>query len=375
MLRFYSLLLLIFCSLSTYAQGLPGYVITLKGDTLRGDLAEKGNLRIYLYSPSGNQPQIFQADQVLGYGLQGRHPIPSRKVKMASGNVATRFVLLQQAGPASLYSFANDFGMLLLPAATDTLYELNATNWHVVINKHLRACPTLEHTSSKMLELPFTEANVQKVLTQYNQCIEPNWKPRQLSNKSAWKQAVGVSTTAFPLEEEGFYGQKSSGWGGQFGVEWMAFRASGLQTKVKLDYTALFESTTPYQVRSNGGTSLDIEERVRARLQFLSATLLIGKQMGPSRRPNFIVGGGTGIDFISLGKVETEQRALGSTASFKIVSTSNNPGELRFHLDAYAGVSIPLSPRQEVRLNAVYRYYMPDFGLPGIQLGYYWILQ
>ncbi|WP_157547517.1 hypothetical protein [Hymenobacter sp. DG25A] len=377
MIRFYGFILTLFCSLSAYGQGLPGYIITMQGDTIRGDVAEKSGQRLYLYTSSENQPKILEADQVLGYGLEGNVPIFSRRVRMGSGSIVSCFVLPQQIGPASLYSFANDFGMLLLPAATDTLYELTATNWHVVLNKYLRACPTLQHTSSEILALSFSEANMQKVLTQYNQCIEPDWKPQYQSNKSAWKQAIGVSTNALrvPLGEEGFYGQKPSGWGGQFGVEWLAFRASGLQTIVKLDYSALFESTPPYQVISNGGTSIDIEERLRARLQFLSATLLIGKQIWPARRPNLIVGGGTGIDLISLGEVETEQRALGSTASFKVVSTSNNPGELRFHLDAYAGVSIPLSPRREVRLNAVYRHYIPDFGLPGIQLAYYWTLQ
>jgi hypothetical protein len=188
---------------------------------------------------------------------------------------------------------------------------------------------------------------------------------------------MGVSTTAFRVSpgEEGFYGQKSSGWGGQFGVEWMALRANGLQTIVKLDYSALFESTTPYLFSSNGGTSIEVEQQVRARMQVLSATLLVGKQMGPARRPNFIAGGGSGIDLFSFGKAETQQRAPGSTAPFKTVSTSPNPGEIRFHLDAYAGISIPLAPKREVRLNAVYRYYCPDFGLPGIQLAYYWTLQ
>ncbi|MCB2377416.1 hypothetical protein LGH70_07480 [Hymenobacter sp. BT635] len=373
MVRFYWLLCLLFVGKIGWAQGLPGYVLTTVGDTLRGDVVEKSGQRVHFY-PAGDEPvQHYRPSQLRGYGLRNHAPILSKVVQLATGADSARFVLLQTAGPASLYSFANDQG-LLLGMGTDTLYELTAVNWHVVLNRHLRACASLRHTAPELMALPFSEADIRRVLVRYNTCVEPQWQSRPHVNYSGWRKAVGVHLGMLRTGERSLFDQESYIQTRQAGLEWGGIRASGLQSGIQLGYVNITGRTRAVQVQ--GPNKMLLEERQIYRSHTISPALTVGKRFGRMRRPNFYLGGGLGLALNIHDTRETQQRAAGSNTDFQRVSTTGNAGVGELYATVSTGVLLTLPSDREVRLNAMYqRFLISDITLLGVQLAYYWLLK
>ena len=247
MTRFYLLVSALLSSAPVTAQSLSGYVVTTDGDTLRGNVREKsdGSLRL----SGAGQTRIYTAAQLRGYGL-GHGPVTrSRPVQLADGSADFLFVVPLVEGPISLYTRANDRG-LLLRHRSDTLLELTASNWHLAFNRYLHDCPALDPAGREQLTLPFSTDNLKKLVTRYNQCVQPDWKPRKLPRASVWQRyhgayggvvAVRHTPGETPLPEPGY-----AGTGYQAGLEWSWRRASGLQTSTQLDYTHIVASSTVY---------------------------------------------------------------------------------------------------------------------------------
>ncbi|TGE23800.1 hypothetical protein E5K00_00875 [Hymenobacter aquaticus] len=373
MIRLYFFLFLLISTAAARAQGLPGFVITTSGDTLPGDVVEKSGQRLLFYPASRQAAQVYRPDQLRGYGLRGHAPILSKVVQLATGADSARFVLLQTPGPASLYSFSNDQGLLLGTAASDTLYELTASNWHVVLNRYLRACPSLRHTDPALMALPFSEADIRRVLVQYNTCVEPQWQPRPRTNYSGWRKGVGVHLAVLRTAQ-GFFDSQVYAQSREVGLEWTGIRASGLQSGIQLDYIQLNGYSPVIEVAGPRQTVL--EERLISRSHVLAPVLTVGKRFGKVRRPNFYLGGGLGFAFLLDGTREIQQRAAGSTTEFQRVSLTRESFGGAVFATVSTGVLLPLSSSQEVRLNATYqRILVGSVNSFGAQLAYYWLLK
>ena len=225
------------------AQGLPGYVLTLSGDTLRGTLTEARQRRqVHLLGTDG-QLRKFDPAQIHGYGLRDHPPIKSAIVRQASGGTAHYFVIPRLLGPASLYAFDNEKGLLLQPAA-DTLYELSAYNWHLLLNRYLSGCPTLSMSDDEVLNTPFEEWRIIQLLTRYNRCQTPRWQPTPGIRNSVFRRGLGLEASLGNLQNDRFYSnQPSHGTSQQLVLALSFLRASGLQSDLGLGYTRLVYQT------------------------------------------------------------------------------------------------------------------------------------
>lgn len=361
MIRFYLLAGLLLASLVSFGQGLAGYVLTPSGDTLRGFVREKGNGRVLFYPAASAAPRSFRATQLRGYGLTGNSPVYSRVVRLSTGADSVRFVLARLVGAATLYSYDDEHGLLLGTAATDTLHELSAQNWHLLLNRWLTGCASLNHTSEQMLQLPYSAQTVEQVIYQYNRCVQPQAATPARPRKQAWRQGIAGRLAGYT---------SFARWAPSAGLEWTALRASGLQLGLHLDYTYLSEYSAVSVVNN---ARPPVERRTFYQLSLASPTVSLGRRFGRPQRISLYTGAGLGFDFIAHSNVQNEERPLGSSAPFQIIS-SGRFGVGTGHLDACLGTILPLSDRQELRVSAVYRQYLslPLSGLAGLQLAYYW---
>jgi hypothetical protein len=249
MLRLYFTTLLTLFGIAALGQGLPGYIVTLKGDTLRGIVRESGQQSgVSLFVP--HQPERrFTAAEVRGYGLLHRSLVQSYPVKRAIGQLAYAFALPEQEGTVSLFSFADEFGLLLRPTKNDTLYELTASNWHLMLHRNLGQCQAIDFTSAGFLSKPYTESRVQQYVAQYNKCVEPSWRPTA-NHSSVWWPGITAYTSRFNArrdsEPASNQPQQPTGSGWQAGLDWTTLRASGLQTSLGISYAYLRLPTSDY---------------------------------------------------------------------------------------------------------------------------------
>lgn len=371
--RLYFLLFFLVTSITAQAQGLPGYVLTLTGDTLRGTVVEQQNVqRIALYTAGSKVPQQFRPSQVSGYGLRNQPAIRPRVVHLASGADSVYFVVPLQVGTASVYSYSDETGLLLLPPGTDTLQELMATNWHILVNRYLRGCPTLDPSNNRILQLSFTERNVRQVLMEYNQCLDPQWKPgvnNTSPTRSVWRSGLGVRVT--PLYS--FYREKgdiqsANGQGYQIGLEWVNVRANGLQTTLSGSYFYLSEKTPIY--RDDFPESAYVQYLNRYKL--LDIAITVGKRFGRPSRPSFLLGMGVGGTYNLNSEFETKQH-LTNPASLQTTGVYQESGGVRMHVGVNAGTIVPLGTHHEVRVAAAYQHYIfARMHTVGLQLAYTW---
>lgn len=369
MKHLYLLLFFVFTSLVTTAQGLPGYVITLSGDTLRGTVAEKKGQRLILYSAGSQSAQQFSPAQVRGYGLRGKASIDSRVVRTAAGRDFSCFVLPQHLGTASLYSYASEDGFLLLPPGRDTLQELSATNWHLLFNRYLRGCPTLDPSSPSVLTLSFTEAHLVRTLAQYNRCLDPQWRAVAPAGRPAWVSGMGLHAMAsYLVSNNGTALKRSSSQ--QFSLEYVGVRASGLQVGARAGFTRFDQTTrtgiTPFSPPQT-------EEQYRYKVNLLTSAISMGHRLGRAERPNLYLGMGVGFSYLVSGTTETRRRPVGGS-TLTLVGNEEDyvEGIGVIHYEATAGVVLPLRPSQELRVAAVYQYYvLAELSSIGAQLSYY----
>lgn len=357
MVRFYSILICLLSYLTSSGQGLPGSVITLQGDTLRGMVVEKsGQQRVQLYTEPRSQPRTFSPDQLRGYSVRRGFLIRSAVVRQATDSVAACFVVARQLGRASVYAYADETGLLLQPSETDTLYELTKFNWHLLLNRHLSGCPSLDFSNGRILDITFTDPHVLQLVARYNVCLEPTWQAGTLPRQSIWTKGIGVRAGyAHVFRKATEDNQAVSGSGRYVGAEWVGLRASGLQASISGTYTDL-TAHTPYYSLWLGRAMLQ-QEKVRT--QMLSVGGSIGKRIGQPRRPGLFVGFGMSFDYQLQQLSETWEQQAGSGDPIR-TGTFRTSGNLSMHLDALAGVVAPVGPRQDIRLLAVYQHYIVD---------------
>ncbi|MBG8551973.1 hypothetical protein [Hymenobacter guriensis] len=352
------------------AQGLPGYVVTLAGDTLRGTVAEKRAEQLEFYADAAGPAQVFQASQLRGYGLQGQPLIASRLVKHADHSTTVHFVLPSSIGPASLYTLVEKAQLLLQPTASaDTLYELTATNWHLLFNRHLTQCPAVSQSSQRVLDMPFSDTNVKQLIYQYNLCVQPAWKPTSTAKPANWQRGYTLKLAGFYVYEKGLgpYGEKFRGASGTLAMEWTAVRASGFLVGFQVEYGLVQVRSTPYKL----APSSEIEFREQEQTNMLSGTLALGHRFGRSDKAGFYLMGGLGPTALLHDRTETQERVTGAK-DFQ-TSYSNSSNAFTWHFEARAGAYIPLPNGKQLQLGLVGRRFNGgDIRFIGIQTGYCW---
>lgn len=367
MIRFYALALLLLGSFTSLAQGVPGYVITSKGDSLVGIVAEKGSDAVLFYPKGGGPAQTMRAAQVKGYGLAGQILIRSQRVQLASGVDSARFVLPLQLGKASLYSFADESGLLLLPPNANTLYELTATNWRVLFNQYLHDCPTLDYSSWDIANTSFTEPHIRRMVSRYGQCVDPNWKSSApVTRGGQWRQGVGVRASIFRIRATD---QVSPGNIYSGGVEWTAVRASGMQVSLVGAYSHFPQQTSFFSSFNANGIATDAQYITRQ--STLSTALSFGHRAGRPQHLNLVLGGGIGLHYQLQASTQYRERLAGTNNPYQTTGTQYYSGELAPYLEVNAGVLRPLGNRHEVRFLATYQFYaLGEVGLWGAQVAY-----
>lgn len=383
MIRLYAIILLLLIRFApAKSQGLPGYIITLQGDSVTGSIREKKHQVLLLYPSAGGARQYFRASQVQGYGLLDRSAIRSRVVRLAAGADSTFFVLPIELGPVSLFSYVSETGLLLRPSASDTLQELTSANWQLLFNRYLRGCATLNPASNEVLDMRFTTDNVRLLLSRYNYCSSTTRKANRPSMASPWRYGLGLQAGAvsITLRSKDILTNKKSveatGWAKQAGIEWTAIRASGLQVGLGVGYKQLAFHDASYQLEQNIPTPL--EQQDYSQSEVLTIAISLGKRWGGHpARPSFYGGASLGSNFLLGEQGYSEQRLAGTTAPFQRVKgseySSSGDGAVLAHLDVQAGVLFPLGKRQEIRLTTAYQYYVFSrlHGV-GAQLSYFW---
>ncbi|UOQ77841.1 hypothetical protein MUN84_04065 [Hymenobacter sp. 5516J-16] len=363
---------LFFVTASAHGQGLPGYVLTLTGDTLLGTVVEQQNeQQIALYTSRSRVPQLFQARQVRGYGLRNQPAILPRVVHLASGVDSVYFVLPLQVGSASVYSYSDETGLLLLSPGADTLQELTATNWHVLVNRYLRGCATFDPSSNRILQLSFTERNVRQVLMEFNQCMNPQWRPGTSTNprSSVWRSGLGLRMMPLYSRYRGKGdGQSANGQGYQLGLEWVNVRANGLQTTLSGSYFYLSDKTSVYRYAfPEAAYRQDIN-----RYKLLDINVTAGKRFGRPSRPALLLGIGTGGTYNLNSETEVKQH-LTNPASLQTSDVHQESGGAKIHVGFTTGTIVPIGTHHEMRMAATYQHYiLSGLHIIGLQLGYTW---
>jgi hypothetical protein len=332
MARIFILALFIFCSLRAASQGLPGYVLTLQGDTLRGIVRESAQQRrISLFVPL--QPtQKFTAADIHGYGLLHNAPVLSYPVQRISGRREQQFALPKQMGAVKLYSFADELGLLLQPAGTDTLYELADTNLQLLLHRHLGQCSALNFTDPSFQRKLYTETRVRQIVAQYNRCVNPHQVVAPIK-RTFWRHGLMAHTALLRLRQDAdtrFNETSLTSSALQVGLAWTSLRASGFQSALVVSYLRLFAADPKVGYLERGG--------------LLNGGLQLQQRIGKPFGLNGFVGGG-----ISLG-----------------LSGGTYAGPC---YQAQAGLLLPVGHRHEIQLAGVYQRYTDVNGL-GAQLAY-----
>jgi hypothetical protein len=223
-----------------------------------------------------------------------------------------------------------------------------------------------------MLEQFFSQESVVRVLTEYNQCIDPNWRNRQPAVPSAWQQ--GFTVRAGASQGHILLHKGRSNVMPNFGFEWTGLRANGLCSSLQLDYAFATEYSNTHTSRGSFGQYID--EREQAQFGLIALSYNIGKQWSRSNRVGLLVSGGSGLTVLAHSLTEIQQRPANSNGTFTTVRAYNQRGALP-HVNFQAGALLPLSTNQELHLTAVYRTLLSIgftrmIGYAGLQIGYHW---
>ena len=313
--------------------------------------------QIRLLSPD-QQLQVFGPELVRGYGLRGQPIIASTLVRRVDGSLGHHFVLAQLSGPASLYSFMNETGLLLRPPgpAADTLYELSSHNWRLLFNRHLTDCPTIRMSDARVLNLPFEERYIRLLLTRYNYCLAPDWKPASSARTNAYRKGLELETDFGYIHfKHPTYDQPESGTSQRLLLALTFLRASGLQSGIGLGYTRMAYRSGLY---TNDHSSQGIvTEQFHGQTRLLTGLIRVGKRMGKIDRPNLLLGLELGFNYNLRSTGQTYQPPPAGGRLVKVEQSTDTGGVLP-HAVASAGIVFPLASQREVRVSAAYQHFL-----------------
>jgi len=173
----------------------PGYVVQLSGDTLRGQVQQRGAIRAAaacFFRPAATaEPVEYRPAELRAYGFAGGDQYEARVTERLhrKANVALRTLFLNVLvqGKARLYSFRDkdDVNHFYLATSPDSVTELKqvraavpSTNqdqivyetqypFRTVLAEAFSDCPAVQHLLPTLL---LSEGDLRRVVTRYNAC-------------------------------------------------------------------------------------------------------------------------------------------------------------------------------------------------------------
>ncbi len=174
----------------------PGYVVRLSGDTLRGQVQQRGTIRAATactFRPSATaEPTEYRPAELRAYGFTGGDFYEARVVERLQRKrevvLRTLFLSVLVRGKAQLYSFRDkdDLNHFYLATSPDSVAELQqvraavpSTNqdqivyedqypFRAVLAEAFRDCPAVQHL---LPGLVLSEGDLRRVVARYNACV------------------------------------------------------------------------------------------------------------------------------------------------------------------------------------------------------------
>ncbi len=240
--RFLSFCTFLFLVLFGYSQQnyLPGIIVKLKGDTLRGFInyqnSEKNPLNIYFRSDMNHEPDIFSPQEVQSFmvaneiyisatvsineGFYGTQELGnSPEIVLQTGTV---FLQVLVKGNKSLYYLKDSKGREQFYVELDSRYELliyhkylkNLTNSGDIagantitedkryigqLSYYLSDCPKIQ---SSLRNLKLSKQNMVKLFRQYYECMNANaeYEKKSDETKADFGAIGGLSSNKFEIQ-------------------------------------------------------------------------------------------------------------------------------------------------------------------------------
>jgi hypothetical protein len=174
----------------------PGYVVRLGGDTLRGQVQQRGAIRAAatctFRSSATAEPTEYRPAELRAYGFAEGDHYEARVMERLRGKrevvLRTLFLSVLAQGKAQLYSMRDkdDVTHFYLATSPDSVQELRqvrtavpSTNqdqilyetqypFRAVLAEALRDCPAVQHL---LPGLVLSEGDLRRVVTRYNACV------------------------------------------------------------------------------------------------------------------------------------------------------------------------------------------------------------
>ncbi|UOQ71688.1 hypothetical protein [Hymenobacter cellulosilyticus] len=369
MKHFYTTALLLGLAVATQAQGLPGYVLTLSGDSLRGTLIETDHRQIALYRPTDSLPTTFRAAQVRGYRVGQRPALLSRVVRLASGADSVRFTFPLRTGTVGLYSSSGN-DLLLRPAAQDTLFELTPQNWHLLFHRYLSRCAGLQQTSDQELSKPFYQAEIQRQIEVYNQCASSSQPERAVKGPAyGWLTYYGLvggpTLTVLHFSSRSMQPDRSiPDVGYMLGVEAVKVSPGGTQVSGQLSLSQSVSHTGPYITYPQPVLTT---EAIDYRFRRLTPILTVGRRFlqTHSVSPFVALGIATSVLFDQESLVTTQVASKAAVTEKFVGESTIDP-----FVDVTAGIWVKSFSTTAWRLSAQYhwRYVHSTIAVPYISI-------
>ncbi len=201
MKRTLPLLLVIFSFLSgAFAQNYntqPAYLLTSTSDTLRGLIRDRGNLReqIFFKTDKTTDFKTYTPDDIRAFYIEGGHyyevkEIASKKIflkVLASGVLK----LYQGAEEAVFYLQKGEKSLQKLEKRDSIIGEVYKTDrrYQNILNALTADCPQSRRTVERA---DFSDRGLQRVVDEYNRCIEPDKATVTFREATKWRFQKGV---------------------------------------------------------------------------------------------------------------------------------------------------------------------------------------
>jgi len=346
------------------------YVVTAKGDTLRGQiqLTGKREQTVTLYRPQQN-PISFTAADAISYG-DTSGPIGVSKLVGAHGRAPT-FVTPLVLGYVSLYSGTNMDGarrFYLQPTDSTYIVEVLPASPLLTLLRLLPGCPSLKLEYTETLRsYPYTPTGMSRLITDYNACRRPqqasfsNRHPYGLHTTFSFK--AGVNTSRFTTSAyESFTGNHTQSFGYQASTFFHFYSKARTSVLIEPTYITLRSVYGPRAI-PNGYAYYTTTRRTAIHYAQVQIPLLIRYTVGHSNwRPYLNAGSNCAVSFSNRSvqeyhhSVDSNQPAVPLKDQTYAITALNDPS-----LGFAAGAGLLLCQPSFPTLSAELRYdYMLD---------------
>lgn len=250
----------------------PGYVVRLGGDTLRGQVQQRGAIRAAatcMFRPSDTaEPTEYHPAELRAYGFTGGDHYEARVMERLQRKrevaLRTLFLSVLVQGKTQLYSFRDkdDLTHFYLATSPDSVVELKqvraavpSTNqdqimyedqypFRAVLAEAFRDCPAVQHL---LPGLSLNEGDLRRVVTRYNACVAgpaaslPPTPTRQRS-KASFGVVGGLQSDRASFESgSNFSNGEFKGSARPFGGIFVVLTTPALNHHLSLRLDALYE--------------------------------------------------------------------------------------------------------------------------------------